>query len=263
MFRNIVVYKGKDKYYETMDMRRINRLLLGVWLVATAMLAQSCLNDDDDNKYVNGNFPSAVVTIKPDSDNTSFYMQLDDSTQLQPTNISKSPYGTKEVRALVRYTAEPIYTAPNGEGPDTWMRTVPVTVSWIDSIRTKDMVPNLGEDNAAGYGDDPVEIVNDWVTVVEDGYLTLRLRTRMTPGSKHTFNLVAAPDADNPYKVVLYHDAGGDVSGNAGDGLIAFRLKGTLPDTDGKRVPLTLQWNSYSGTKSVELKYFSTPATSE
>lgn len=238
-------------------MRRINRLLAGVWLIATATLAQSCLNDDDDNGYII-EYPSAVVTVKPNSDNTSFFMQLDDSTRLLPTNITKSPYGTKEVRALVRYTAD-----PKTIGNDGGQRTMSVAVNWIDSIRTKDMAPNLGADNAAKYGNDPVEIVNDWVTVAEDGYLTLRLRTRMSPGSRHTFNLVAAPDADNPYKVVLYHDAAGDVTGNAGDGLIAFRLKGTLPATDGRRVPLTLQWNSYSGTKTVELRYFSTPATDE
>lgn len=27
------------------------------------------------------------------------------------------------------------------------------------------------------YGTDPVDMINDWVTIAEDGYLTLRFRT--------------------------------------------------------------------------------------
>ena len=52
-----------------------------------------------------------------------------------------------------------------------------VRVNWIDSIATKPMAPNLGDKNKDEYGDDPVEIVRDWVTIAEDGYLTLRFRT--------------------------------------------------------------------------------------
>ncbi len=53
-----------------------------------------------------------------------------------------------------------------------------VNVNWIDSILTKKPVLCLdsSEENHAKYGHDAVDIVRDWVTVVEDGYLTLRFR---------------------------------------------------------------------------------------
>ena len=48
------------------------------------------------------------------------------------------------------------------------------------------MAPNLGEEeNNRTYGNDPVEILNDWVTIAEDGYLTLRFATRWGNGQPH------------------------------------------------------------------------------
>ncbi|CEN49242.1 conserved hypothetical protein [Capnocytophaga canimorsus] len=54
-------------------------------------------------------------------------------------------------------------------------------INWIDSIRTKKPVPDLGAENDAKYGNDAIEVVKDWLTVAEDGYLTLRIRTQMEP----------------------------------------------------------------------------------
>ena len=61
-------------------------------------------------------------------------------------------------------------------------------------------------------------------------------------------------DPSNPFKVVFHHDAGGDHVGETGDALVAFRLKG-LPDTEGKDVDLTLEWQSFSGKKTAKFKY--------
>ena len=44
------------------------------------------------------------------------------------------------------------------------------------------------------------------------------------------------------------------VNGTVGDGLVAFKLVG-LPDTNGKTVPLTLKWKSFSGDKSAVFDY--------
>ena len=53
----------------------------------------------------------------------------------------------------------------------------------------------------------------------------------------------------DPYEVEFRHNAYGDTYGTVGDGLVAFKLVG-LPDTNGKTVPLTLKWKSFSGDKS-------------
>ena len=102
---------------------------------------------------------------------------------------------------------------------------------------------------------DPVEIVNDWVTIAEDGYLTLRFRTKWGDYNKaHFVNLLLGQNPSDPYEVEFRHNAYGDTYGTVGDGLVAFKLVG-LPDTNGKTVPLTLKWKSFSGDKSAVFDY--------
>ncbi len=108
-----------------------------------------------------------------------------------------------------------------------------VCVNWIDSIRTKNTVPSLGDLNDTKYGNDPIEIVKDWLTVAEDGYLTLRIRTIWgCLNVRHSINLLTDVNPENPYELELRHDANGDVNGELGDALIAFNLK-NLPHAEG------------------------------
>ena len=231
-------------------MKKMNLILAGLALMATTFAFQSCSNDDDDNYNIV--YPNALVTVKPNADNSQFYMQLDDSTTLVPTNMKTSPFGKKEVRALVNYSKS---------NKDAGHYSHAVFVNWLDSILTKPMAENFNaEQNLKTYGSDAVEIVNDWVTIAEDGYLTLRFRTRWGNGTKHYVNLVRRTDANTPYLLTFYHDAKGDVNGRAGDALVAFRLD-ELPDTEGKTVDLTLEWKSYSGTKTAKFKYCTRKAT--
>ena len=230
-------------------MKKISLLLASTGLMALTFAFQSCLNDDDNDYSMV--YPNALVTVKPDAENTSFYMQLDDERTLRPVNMKQSPFGTKEVRALVNYR-EPTKEEIGKEGVSSDMPCV--YVNWIDSILTKPMAENFDEEqNKKTYGNDPVEIVNDWVTVAEDGYLTLRFRTRWGM-AKHHVSLVYRTDVDTPYFVTFYHDAEGDTDERVGDALVAFSLEG-LPDTNGETVDLTLQWESFSGTKTTKFKY--------
>ncbi|CCY91320.1 MULTISPECIES: NigD1/NigD2 family lipoprotein [unclassified Phocaeicola] len=212
--------------------------------IASMAGLQSCL-DDDDNNYYYLNTPNALVTAKTDTDNT-FFLQLDDSTTLLPVNYTTSPFGEKEVRAIANI--EEVNEASGAY-------TKAVRINWIDSILTKPIAPNLGEGNDQTYGTDPVEIVKDWVTIAEDGYLTLRFRTIWGNSSQaHYVNLLAGINPENPYEVEFRHNAYGDTSGEYGDALVAFKLDG-LPDTEGKTVKLTLKWKSFSGEKSAEFNY--------
>lgn len=214
-------------------------------MAAVASLGfQSCLDDDDDKYAVL--VPNALVTVKNASDN-SCYLQLDERTTLLPVNMKSSPFGGKEVRALVNYSN---VDEPSG------VYSQAVHVNWIDSLLTKSMAPNLGEaENDEVYGDDPVEMVADWVTIAEDGYLTLRFRTVWgNPSLKHFVNLISTNNPEDPYEVEFRHNAYGDTYGQAGDGLVAFSLA-SLPDTEGKTVKLTLKWHSFTGDKSVQFDY--------
>ena len=224
-------------------MKRLLFCFLSVLVVLGSLVLLSCSNDDDFDNSVN--YPNALVTIKTNSSTGQVYFQLDDSTTILPVNLKTSPYGDKELRALANFR---IQDGQNGHYSKS------AYVNWVDTIRTKNMAQSLGLHNDDVYGKDPVEVVNDWTTIVEDGYLTLRFRTYFGNGAKHTMSLVKGED---PYEVVLHHNASGDTNGGVvRDGLVAFRLN-DLPDTQGKTVDLTLKWQSFTGMKSVKFKYTS------
>jgi len=210
--------------------------------LSLASAATSCKVEGDDTYYDYS--PNALVTIKPSDGGKTFVMQLDDETALRPTNVTSSPYGGKEVRALA-----------NCSGIDKAAGVA--FVNWLDSIRTKKAVATLGTTKAdvERFGEDPVEIINGWTTVVEDGYLTMRFRTLWGDANvSHDVNLIYGTNPDDPYEVTFRHNAHGDTSGSTGDGYVAFRLA-DLPDTDGKSVTLTLKWMSFSGEKSTTFQY--------
>ena len=211
-------------------------------LLMTTSLFHSCMDDDDN---YNVRYPNALVTAKTATDQT-FYLQLDNKTTLLPVNYKTSPFGGKEVRALVNFQQVEGDASPYNQC---------VRINWIDSILTKPTVPNLFQANDSVYGNDPVEIINDWVTVAEDGYLTLRFRTYWGRYMKpHTVNLLVNSKGANPYEIEFRHNANGDFKDRRGDALVAFNLK-DLPDTHGKTVKLKLKWQSFSGPKSTEFDY--------
>ena len=79
-----------------------NKTLLFVGAIVCTIGLQSCLDDDDNNAYYL-RYPNALVTVKGAADD-AFFLQLDDKTTLLPTNVKTSPFGDKEVRALVNYS---------------------------------------------------------------------------------------------------------------------------------------------------------------
>lgn len=216
---------------------------------ASAIGIISC--SDDDNDIFRNLYPNALVTIKP-VDANSFFMQLDDNITLKPVNMTSSPYGNREVRALINFDYVNQDASPYNRA---------VWVNWIDSILTKPAIPITELEPSVEYGDDAVEILRDWVTIAEDGYLTLRFRTLWgMRGRPHSVNLATGVNPDDPYEVEFFHDANGDTPTHYGDALVAFRLDG-LPDTEGKTVKLKLKWKSFSGYRWAEFDYCSGEAT--
>lgn len=216
-----------------------------IGLMSISTLFQSCLDDNDDKSDLLR--PSAVVTVRPATDG-SFTMILDEKTTLRANNMPQSPYGKKEVRALVNFTEE--------DGADLNKQFRDVKINWIDSIRTKEVIWNANPE--VSYGDDPIEIVADWVTVAEDGYLTLRVRTRWdNPTTPHLLNLVAEWNNEKQLAdLYLHHDANGDLNGVLGDAMIAFNVTPFYEAMDccqeSKKV--RLHWNSFRGNRTTEFE---------
>lgn len=222
-------------------MKNIFKILaLAVVVVFTATAMVSC--DDDDDDWLGpctGPEPEAIVTYKTDPTTGQLYLQVNDSATIIPTNIKKSPFGNREVRAHIAFLPTDSAAEHN---------RIFAVVMLLDTIRTKQMAPIVDNMDKV-YGNDPLEIVDDWQTVCEDGYLTLRFRTYFA-GKVHTLNLVRTGDNT----VELRHNANGDVGGNVGDGIIAFRLS-DMPDTKGQYKDLVLKWRSFSGEKRATFKY--------
>lgn len=228
---------------------KINKFFLFALIaIATSLMFISC--DDTADGYHNNYVVNAVVTIKPINNGEGFNIWVSDKVQGQATNLVKSPYGNKEVRALANIRDE-------GKAANGMQK---IYVNWLDSIRTKQTVSSVGEkEDIKKYGDDPLEIVKDFTTVVEDGYLTLRFQTVWgNLNTKHELNLITGVSKDDPYKLVLRHNAKGDVTGRRGDGIIAFRLReiDKIAKEKGKKeVPLQLYWKSFNGEKHISFTY--------
>ena len=231
-------------------MKRIKTLMLLMVVTLTAVSLQSC--DDDDDDYYPA-FNLATVTLKaPKVDGGKWFMQLDDSTTLEATNIASHPYDNRELRAYIRYNdIKDMASAPASTSAIQKMYSVNVLT--IDTILTKKMDPMV-ENTAEEYGSDPVEVVNSWETVAEDGYMNIRFRTRFGYNGKHRMTLVHRTDAEDPYTVEFLHDANGDTNGQVADGMVAFRLDDSFNEGNDP-IEITLKWKSYSGEKSAKFKY--------
>ena len=146
-------------------MKRIKTLMLLMVVALTAVSLQSC--DDDDDDYYPA-FNLATVTLKaPKVDGGKWFMQLDDSTTLEATNIASHPYDNRELRAYIRYNdIKDMASAPASTSAIQKMYSVNVLT--IDTILTKKMDPMV-ENPAEEYGNDPVEEVNSCETGAEAG----------------------------------------------------------------------------------------------
>ena len=214
--------------------------LLLLMLLPVVTIFTSCEEKDvEHSPLYNG-----LVTIRY-TEGDLLYFQLDDVRTLYPVNMNTGKFWVDGQRALINF-----YVVDE----DDRGFTDAVYVNWIKPILTKATVESKGVENDVVYGKDPVEIVRDWVTVVEDGYLTLRFRTYWSGGVTHTVNLLTGVNPDNPYEVEFRHNDYGDYDYYVGDGLVSFDLS-KLPDTRGKIVKLKLKWISFSGPKSVEFDY--------
>jgi hypothetical protein len=209
------------------------------FLCATLAVAALSSCDKDDNIDYSKYYANSIVTVKTDT--KGLLLQLDDSTTIRPTNIQKSPFKNSEVRALCNIS----FSGDIKKGTENQ-----AYVNWMDSVITKNAVAYV---SGMKLPNDPLEVVDDWTTVVEDGYITIRFRTYFDIKT-HVFNIITGANKTDPYEILLTHDAFGELNGRIGDGIMAFNLS-NLPSTNGKYVTLTLKWNSFSGEKTVKFKY--------
>lgn len=199
------------------------------------------------------NLIQALVTAKTTPDG-HFYLQESEKRLLNPVNMPTSPFNGKEVRAIVYYT-EVVQTATNQAG------MVDVYVKWIDEIHTtwasqlaSEVTASDEKDWEETFTQLPIDIVNDWVNSLTDGYLTLHYHVE--GDNLSNLYLLTGRNAHDHYELILYGYPWHSIS-NAkipSDGLIAFKLD-TLPPTGGEVKIVTLRWFSPTGWKQAQFYY--------
>ena len=95
---------------------------------------------------------------------------------------------------------------------------------------------------------DPLDVVVDWMTSLEDGFLTLHYKTPQSGNKKHGFTLYRSMNVDDKYAYYLVHDADGD-KGPVSEGIVCFDVSYVLPDTGGETVKLSLVYIDLNNTE--------------
>lgn len=213
----------------------MKRTLTAIAAIVAAVVSLSSCNKNS----ASGTLFDALVTVK--YEDGKCVLQVDDDTRVYPTNLQE---GTgDETRALTELYSE-VATSSLKDGQE-------VQVLAINPILTKKAAPIvIGKE----YGNDPVMIVNDWLTVAEDGYVTLHIVTYQgSTGTSHIVEMISGLNPDDPYELEFRHDAQGDSEEKAVEGVVAFNVRDILPDTPGE-VTFTVKYNSFDGPASTTLK---------
>ena len=229
-------------------MKKLKSFMLLVGILLGSTVFYSCLDDDDAYSEYWKDSLQAIVTVKPLSDN-SYYMQLDDTTTLFPTN-TYTPKNLKETRAFVVYKNDDKKT----EGYD-----YSVQLLRMDTLLTKPIASDLGTENDSYYGTDMLALNGRSIWAkngvwIEDGYITFDFFVNV--GERHFLNLVQV-NAVDPYELEFRHKAeGGSYMYDPLQGLVSFKLD-KLPDTEGKTVKLKIRYKSFASNdyRTIELDY--------
>ena len=128
-----------------------------------------------------------------------------------------------------------------------------ILVEWASALDVGTVSGVQFENAAKSSGNDPIDILVDWMTSLEDGFLTLHYSIPSSGNVKHDFSLYPGKSKE---EWQLVHDAHGDTKGTLIDGIICFDVAGLLPDTMGETVKLSLDYIDLNNTnKRLTVEY--------
>ena len=219
----------------------ILRLLPAVLLTASCTADMALETSGTGDAPGSSNLFTAIVTVKKSPSDT-VYFQLNDSVTVYPVNYQGKYSAMERVICEAR-----VKNAATGSYPCTCY------VNWLEALDT-----GIVTSDKSIKGDDGIDIIEDWMTSVEDGYLTLHYTCWWgTAPVQHSFILVTGTNPSDPYEVELRHNAGGDGKDTKGDSLVCFDIN-SLPDTGGSYKTLTLKWTTSGGSASEKAFRFKT-----
>lgn len=229
--------------------KKINKLLCSfaaALLMAVPVFFSACNDDDDD--YTPPRVYNALVTVVSGSE--ANFLVVNDSLKVKPANVVGAIYKKPEVRALVSF-AVPGSNSNSVQNVDyALVDGHEVQLLTLDTIRTKPSTP-WDETLDKQLGGAPINIEKTWMTVAEDGYLTLHYTIMTgTQGNPHSLHLLTGRDPQKPYELELRHTDRGDYGTRYAEGLVAFDIKDILLVGTDKKLTLTVRYKGFDGKEN-------------
>ena len=196
-------------------------------------------NGEPDKSY------TAIVTVKQ-NEKGAIYFLLDEDKRLFPQNYEHPFTGLRRIICELQETG-------GNRCRILWMEFLEqeIMAYWVPYASPPDGPdpydpPQEGAD-PSGIPQDGLDILDDWMTSVEDGFLTLHYSTWWGDGSvAHVFFLARGTNPEDPYELLLSHDRKSDAFLEKADALICFDIN-DLPSTEGQYVNLRLKWIDCEG----------------
>ena len=149
------------------------------------------------------------------------YIQLDPKSAayvINPSEIQEIPSGT---RVFLEYRR-----VLSSETPA--FCTEAILVEWTSPLDVGEIRYELNYPE-----NDPVSVIADWITSVEDGFLTIHYCFPSKGKASHDFSLYPLVTCiANEMEFRLVHEAHGDTEGTTTDGIICFPIGNYLSDTE-------------------------------
>ena len=181
----------------------------------------------------------AIGTVR--SQDGMRYIRLDAQTVCLVVNPDEVKDIPDRTRVFLQYRCVVIPSLPD-------FCTDAILVEWASPLELGEIRSDLKD----GEGD-PVGVVLDWMTCLEDGFLTLHYSFPTQGTASHGFYLAPGP-GENEYRFV--HDAHEDTEGDLTEGIICFDVESLLPDTGGNTVTLSLTYLNLDKTsKTLTVDY--------
>lgn len=190
------------------------------------------MNNPGDYSFPGETRDVFIVSVRQD-DVSRIYFMVGDSCRVYPENYTEPYTGPCRIIGQVSY----------------WHNDV-CSLLWMDFLEKGSVQKSYSQEG------DGVDVLSDWMTSVEDGFLTLHYSTFWGDGGvAHTFTLVTGENPENPYEVRLVHENNGDPPLTEGDALIYFDLT-SLPPTGDAGQTLTLKYKNTAGNEVTKSFFF-------
>ena len=230
----------------------MKQFLRHIWwaLALVVLLAPACSKADfelapDRNYYDKGSKEGVAIGTVRSQDGVRF-IRLDGVSRSQvmnPNEIKDIPDGTR-VYLQFRYVVDASVASFCSDA---------ILVEWASPLDVGAVVSYTYDSATKSSGNDPIDILVDWMTSLEDGFLTLHYSIPSSGNVKHDFSLHPGKSKE---EWQLVHDAHGDTKGTLIDGIICFDVAGLLPDTMGETVKLSLDYIDLNNTnKRLTVEY--------